>query len=335
MRPGTPANPPCARRKGPLRALRHGDGARIEIRTRRSPRLLDDRPDFRRARVSAAIRQRGQVRRRAGQRPVHGRGCAVGQWDARALRPGVSLRRAPALGPVRRRDGPARPGTLQMSASQCRAPDPHRPFPGPLGVPRSPGAGGACRPDEAGKRGKRHDRAWFLVLLRDGGLYAAFAAQPRFRIPRPAPLRPRIRRGAFAMIRRVPPAWLKANSTAAALALAAAVMLVPANLLPVLKLAGLSWLLLSVRRGAPHDSRRLTRIYAVLDFIGRWSMLDIFLAAFLTGLVQFGEFSTVQPRSGIVAFAAAVVLTVFATQAFDPRVLWPISEHPSPTAAPS
>jgi paraquat-inducible protein A len=177
------------------------------------------------------------------------------------------------------------------------------------------------------------------------------------------------------MIRRVPPAWLKANSTAAALALAAAVMLVPANLLPVLtteasghnrsdtiysgavelwrqglwaiaiivftasivipvlKLAGLAWLLLSVRRGAPRDSRRLTRIYAVLDFIGRWSMLDIFLAAFLTGLVQFGEFSTVEPRSGIVAFAAAVVLTVFATQAFDPRVLWPIPEHPSPTAA--
>jgi paraquat-inducible protein A len=51
-------------------------------------------------------------------------------------------------------------------------------------------------------------------------------------------------------------------------------------------------------------------------------MLDVFMAAFLTGLVQFGEFSTVTPRSGIVAFAAAVVLTVLATQAFDPRVLW-------------
>jgi paraquat-inducible protein A len=173
------------------------------------------------------------------------------------------------------------------------------------------------------------------------------------------------------MIRRGAPTWLKGNSTAAALALAAAVMLVPANLLPVLttessghnrsdtiysgaaelwrqglwaiaaivftasiaipvlKLAGLGWLLLSVRRGAPGNPRRLTRIYAVLDFIGRWSMLDVFLAAFLTGLVQFGEFSTVQPRSGIVAFAAAVVLTVFATQAFDPRVLWPIPARPS------
>jgi paraquat-inducible protein A len=159
-------------------------------------------------------------------------------------------------------------------------------------------------------------------------------------------------------------ARFKNPSTAAALALAAAIMLVPANLLPVLstetsgrnrsdtifsgtvelwrqglwvlaiivftasiiipalKLVGLGWLLLNARRGATVDSRRLTRIYAVLDFIGRWSMLDVFLATFLTGLVQFGEFSTVTARSGIVAFAAAVVLTVLATQAFDPRILW-------------
>jgi paraquat-inducible protein A len=156
----------------------------------------------------------------------------------------------------------------------------------------------------------------------------------------------------------------KSPSVAAALTLSAAVMLVPANLLPVLstetsgatrndtilsgavelwrqglwaiaaivftasiaipilKLAGLGWLLLNARRGASGDSRRLTRIYVALDFIGRWSMLDVFLAAFLTGLLQFGAFSTVTPRSGLVAFAAAVVLTVLATQAFDPRLLW-------------
>jgi paraquat-inducible protein A len=163
---------------------------------------------------------------------------------------------------------------------------------------------------------------------------------------------------------RVERARFKSASTAAALALAAAVMLVPANLLPVLstqtyghnrsdtilsgaielwkqglwaiavivitasivipvlKLVGLGWLLLSLRRRACGNSRRLTRVYAALDFIGRWSMIDVFLAAFLTGLVQFGELSTVVPRAGIVAFASAVVLTVLATQAFDPRILW-------------
>ena len=62
----------------------------------------------------------------------------------------------------------------------------------------------------------------------------------------------------------------------------------------------------------------------------RWSMLDVFLAAFLTGLVQFGEFATVEARSGIVAFASAVILTVLATEAFGPRTLWDSSPESSP-----
>jgi paraquat-inducible protein A len=101
-----------------------------------------------------------------------------------------------------------------------------------------------------------------------------------------------------------------------------AIVFTASIVIPVLKLAGLAWLLLGARRGGPARSRRLTRVYAALDFIGRWSMLDVFLAALLTGLVRFGEFSTVTPRSGIVAFASVVVLTVLATQAFDPRSLW-------------
>jgi paraquat-inducible protein A len=107
-----------------------------------------------------------------------------------------------------------------------------------------------------------------------------------------------------------------------------AIVFTASILIPILKLAGLAWLLWSARRGPERESRQLTRVYATLDFIGRWSMLDVFLAAFLTGLVQFGEFSTVEPRSGLVAFASVVVLTVLSTQAFDPRVLWP----PTPTA---
>ena len=78
----------------------------------------------------------------------------------------------------------------------------------------------------------------------------------------------------------------------------AIIVFVASILIPVLKLAGLAWLLLRARGAAHRNPRRLTRIYAALDFIGRWSMLDVFLAAFLTGLVQFGEFSTVEPREG-------------------------------------
>ena len=163
-------------------------------------------------------------------------------------------------------------------------------------------------------------------------------------------------------------------SRAAALALAAAVMLVPANFLPVLstnsggqartdtilsgiiglwndgmwaiaaivfvasilipllKLAGLAWLLVAARRRALKSRRGLTKLYAALDLIGRWSMLDVFLVAFLAGVLQFGSLATIEPRSGIVAFAAAVVLTVLATDAFDPRLLWAETEAPSPVA---
>ncbi|MET0261786.1 MAG: paraquat-inducible protein A [Rariglobus sp.] len=164
-------------------------------------------------------------------------------------------------------------------------------------------------------------------------------------------------------------------SRPAALAIAAAVMLIPANLLPILdtqmagdarvdtiwsgivelyesglwplalivfaasliipifKLAGLAWLMRAARRGAPeHKRRSLTRLYATLDIIGRWSMLDVFLVAFLTGVVRFGAPAMVVPRSGIVAFAAAVVLTILATRAFNPRLLWdttvPTEEQP-------
>ncbi|HZL44632.1 MAG TPA: paraquat-inducible protein A [Opitutaceae bacterium] len=109
----------------------------------------------------------------------------------------------------------------------------------------------------------------------------------------------------------------------------AAIVFSASILIPVLKLAGLAGLLLGPHGGARAHSRKFTRIYAAIDFIGRWSMLDVFLAAFLVGLVRFGEMATVEPRGGIVAFAAAVVLTVLATEAFDPREIWRTQENES------
>ena len=111
----------------------------------------------------------------------------------------------------------------------------------------------------------------------------------------------------------------------------ALIVFIASLVIPILKLVGLGSLLLAVYRNQGRHARRLTRLYATLDFIGRWSMLDVFLVAFLAGVVRFGALATVQPRSGIVAFACAVLLTVLATDAFDPRLLW---RHPSSEAAP-
>ena len=114
----------------------------------------------------------------------------------------------------------------------------------------------------------------------------------------------------------------------------AAIVFIASIVIPLLKLVGLGWLLLQARRGAKRNARELTRLYCALDVIGRWSMLDVFLVAFLSGVVRFGVFSTVEPRSGIVAFAIAVVLTVLATHAFDPRVLWRSGSKSEPALPP-
>lgn len=110
-----------------------------------------------------------------------------------------------------------------------------------------------------------------------------------------------------------------------------AIVFIASILIPLLKLVGLACLLAAVRFGSRRPRRGLTRLYTVLDLIGRWSMLDVFLVGFLAGAVRFGAFATIEPRSGIVAFAAAVVLTVLATDAFDPRLLW--LERPARTSS--
>lgn len=115
-----------------------------------------------------------------------------------------------------------------------------------------------------------------------------------------------------------------------------AIVFVASILIPLLKLVGLTCLLIAARRRSARYRRGLTRLYAVLDLIGRWSMLDVFLVAFLAGAVQFGVLASIEPRPGIVAFAAAVVLTVLATDAFDPRLLWaePKTSPPASNANP-
>lgn len=91
---------------------------------------------------------------------------------------------------------------------------------------------------------------------------------------------------------------------------------------PVLKLLGLAYLLVSVRRGSRWRTRERTTLYRLVESIGRWSMLDIFCLAVLAGLVRLGALATIVPGAGAIAFASVVVLTMFAALSFDPRLLW-------------
>ena len=69
-----------------------------------------------------------------------------------------------------------------------------------------------------------------------------------------------------------------------------------------------------------------TRLYRFIDFIGRWSSIDLFMISILVALVQFGELTRVRPQGGAMAFAAVVVVTMFASRCFDPRVMWDVAD---------
>jgi paraquat-inducible protein A len=92
--------------------------------------------------------------------------------------------------------------------------------------------------------------------------------------------------------------------------------------LPLAKLVALTFLALSVELGLRWRPERRVQLYRLVRSIGRWSMLDIFVAAMLTAAVDLQAIAAVRPGPGAVAFAAVVLLTIFAAQAFDPRLIW-------------
>ncbi|WP_051248742.1 paraquat-inducible protein A [Inquilinus limosus] len=91
---------------------------------------------------------------------------------------------------------------------------------------------------------------------------------------------------------------------------------------PVLKLAGLIYLLISTERGATRQLRNRTVIYRIVEAVGRWSMIDIFMLSILVALVQLGALATIEPGIGAVSFAAVVITTMIAAMTFDPRLMW-------------
>jgi paraquat-inducible protein A len=102
----------------------------------------------------------------------------------------------------------------------------------------------------------------------------------------------------------------------------ALIVLVASIIIPLGKLMALAYLLISVQRGSIKGSRERTRLYRMVDFIGRWSMLDVFVATFVVALVQLHPLMWVEPGPGVSFFAAVVILTMVAATSFDPRLIW-------------
>ncbi|MBK1722599.1 paraquat-inducible protein A [Thiocystis violacea] len=102
----------------------------------------------------------------------------------------------------------------------------------------------------------------------------------------------------------------------------ALIVLIASVMVPLGKLVALSYLLITVQRGSIQGSRERTRLYRMVEFIGRWSMLDVFVDTFTVALVQLDPLMSVRPGAGVLFFAAVVVLTMIAASTFDPRLIW-------------
>ncbi len=106
----------------------------------------------------------------------------------------------------------------------------------------------------------------------------------------------------------------------------ALVVFVASVMVPLLKLAALSGLLISVQRGSSWRPRDRTRLYRITEVIGPWSMVDIYVVTILVALVRLGQLASIEAGLGAVFFGAVVILTLLAAQSFDPRLIWDRAE---------
>jgi len=110
--------------------------------------------------------------------------------------------------------------------------------------------------------------------------------------------------------------WVKGSPDLAVIVFTASIVV------PMLKFLSMGTLLLSSQRGSDWARPQRAKLYRLVEFIGYWSMLDVFVVALLTALVRFGLLSLVEPLPGVIFFGLTVVLTMLASMSFDPRLIW-------------
>ncbi|WP_112324787.1 paraquat-inducible protein A [Roseivivax marinus] len=102
----------------------------------------------------------------------------------------------------------------------------------------------------------------------------------------------------------------------------AAIILIASVLIPVGKFMAIAFLAISARRGSHVPPTRRQHVYEVVEFIGRWSMIDVFVVAILSALVQLSSVASITPGPAALTFALSVVFTMLSAQSFDSRLIW-------------
>lgn len=110
--------------------------------------------------------------------------------------------------------------------------------------------------------------------------------------------------------------WQEGSWLLAALVFSASI------LVPMLKIVAMGTLLVTSARRSAWRPRGRTKLFRVLEAVGHWSMLDVFVVALLAAVVQLGRFASIEPGPAVIPFAGVVVLTMLASAAFDPRSIW-------------
>lgn len=109
----------------------------------------------------------------------------------------------------------------------------------------------------------------------------------------------------------------------------AIIVFVASICVPLLKMVALIVLLVTARQHSKWRQRGRARLYRIVEFVGQWSMLDVFVVALLVALVNFQSVAEVRAGPGLIAFGAVVVLTMLASMSFDPRLIWDEPEKTS------
>jgi paraquat-inducible protein A len=93
-------------------------------------------------------------------------------------------------------------------------------------------------------------------------------------------------------------------------------------MVPVGKLMAMFYLVWTVKRRSPVSARQRTTMYQITEFVGKWSMVDVFVVAILVALVHLGGLLSIRPGIAALSFAGVVIVTMLAAESFDPRLIW-------------
>lgn len=102
----------------------------------------------------------------------------------------------------------------------------------------------------------------------------------------------------------------------------ALIVFVASIAVPLLKIGALALLAWTVRHTPNWRRLERAKLYRLVEAVGHWSMLDVYVVVLLAGMIRFGKLASVEPQPGLLAFAAVVVLTMLAAKSFDPRLIW-------------